>query len=211
MNPTIRIARPVLTHPWYRKWECGELSVDSLRHYAKEYYWQVARFPRYLSALHSQLEELESRQVVLRNLQDEENDAEPHPKLWLEFAEALGVPGREIVSSKPGPAARRLIEEFEGLVSSGPAPALGALLAYESQVPEVARFKAEALEKHYLPEERRARGTRFFAVHREADVWHTQELDGLVQALPAEDRREAQLAADRAGAALWEFLDAMPN
>jgi pyrroloquinoline-quinone synthase len=39
-------------------------------------------FPRYLSALHSRCEDLETRQVLLENLIDEECRAENHPELW---------------------------------------------------------------------------------------------------------------------------------
>ena len=63
-RPALTIEPRILSHPWYRKWECGELPVESLRHYAGEYYWQVANFPRYLSRLHSQLERVEDRRVV---------------------------------------------------------------------------------------------------------------------------------------------------
>ena len=93
MSESITIQPLILSHPWYQKWECGELPIESLQHYAKEYYWQVAHFPRYLSSLHSQLADLKTRQVVLRNLQDEENDSAPHPELWLDFAQAGQRPG----------------------------------------------------------------------------------------------------------------------
>jgi pyrroloquinoline-quinone synthase len=211
MSNPIAVEPKLLAHPWYRKWECGELPVESLRTYAREYYWQVAAFPRYLSRLHSQLETLEERRVVLGNLLEEEDPKAPHPELWLDFAEALGLDRASVRSGEPGPAARALVDEFRSLVASSPEEGLGAILAYESQVPEVARFKSKALQEHYLEGSRAERGTRFFRVHEAADVWHTETLSELVEALPEERKEKARQAATRACSALWRFLDAMPH
>lgn len=211
MTATLKIEPRILSHPWYRKWECGELPAESLRHYAGQYYWQVAAFPRYLSRLHSQLDDLGQRQVILGNLLDEENAEAPHPELWLDFAEALGLDRSGVKAAPPGPAARALVEEFHRLAASSPEEGLGAILAYESQVPEVARFKREALGRHYLSEDRAAQGTRFFAVHQDADVWHSKALEAIVAGLSPAKKRAAQAAAEQACAALWRFLDAMPN
>jgi pyrroloquinoline-quinone synthase len=207
----IQVEPKILSHPWYRKWECGELSVDSLRTYAGEYYWQVAHFPRYLSRLHSQIEDLSERQVILGNLLDEENRNMPHPELWLDFAESLGLNRHSIKSGKPGPAAQELIGAFQNLVASSREEGLGAILAYESQVPKVAQFKSKALTEHYLKAESAEKGTRFFETHRQADIWHTQEIESLIEKLTPEQKGKAQAAAFSACSALWRFLDAMPN
>jgi pyrroloquinoline-quinone synthase len=213
-TPAILIEPKILTHPWYRKWECGELATESLRHYAGEYYWQVAHFPRYLSMTHSQLENPAQRRVILGNLLDEEGDAAsktPHPELWLDFAECLGWDRDELASSPPGPAAAALVSEFKSLVASGPGSALGAMLAYESQVPEVAQFKGKALREFYLAQAQHEKGTKFFAVHEQADVWHAAELESLIATLSPDQKQAAQESASRACLALHRFLDAMPN
>lgn len=211
MSTMIKIEHKILSHPWYRKWECGELAVESLRTYAQEYYWQVANFPRYLSRLHSQLDDLQDRQVVLANLAEEEDMNAPHPELWLDFAESLGLNRNEVKARTAGPAAQKLVETFRGLVASGRPEALGTILAYESQVPEVAKFKSQALKEHYLQADQAAKGSEFFRVHALADEWHTAALDGVVAKLPAHEKKQAQAAADEASLALWSFLDAMPN
>lgn len=210
-NVRIKTEPKLLNHPWYRKWECGELSIDSLRYYASQYYWQVANFPRYLSLLHSQMESLADRRVILDNLADEESEQAPHPELWLDFAEALGMDRREIAAGQPDPAAAALVGQFKSLVASGTAEGLGALLAYESQVPEVARFKGKALRKFYLNQAEAEKGTRFFAIHEHADIWHTRELEDLIAGMSDQQKQRAQGAANQACAALGEFLDAMPN
>ena len=73
----------LLKHPFYQQWTAGTLSAQRLGNYAIQYYRHVEAFPRYLSALHSRCDELETRQVLLENLIDEERGAENHPELWL--------------------------------------------------------------------------------------------------------------------------------
>ncbi len=206
----LTISPCILSHPWYQRWEKGEVSRDALRTYAGQYYWQVSHFPRYLSRLHSQMEDLSQRQVILGNLLDEENKNAPHPELWLDFAEALGLDRMSVMQSQPGEAVSKLVAAFQSLVSSSPEEGLGAILAYESQVPEVARFKSEALKKYYLQDAQASQGLRFFEVHEKADIWHTQELESLITRLSPEQKERAQNAANSACSALWEFLDAMP-
>ena len=148
--------------------------------------------------------------MILGNLLDEENSEFPHPVLWLDFAEALGLDRAAVQAGTPGPAAQELVREFQALTASSPAEGLGAILAYESQVPEVARFKTKSLKQHYLSSEMATKGARFFAVHEEADVWHTQALEGVIAKFSDGQKHQAREGAARACSALWRFLDAMP-
>lgn len=198
----------LLSHPYYRAWECGALSKDSIREYASQYYHHVRAFPRYVSATHSQLEAVEDRQILLDNLIDEEKGPENHPELWLRFAAGLGADRAAIKSAAPGPAVRELVDCFLRLTRASAAQGLGALFAYESQVPEIARFKMDALQKFYVDAED-SEAVKFFAVHKEADVYHTQALLELLEKLPADERREAEGACSEAAQALWKFLDGM--
>ena len=51
-------AKSLLKHPFYQAWTMGTLTREDLAHYAQQYYQQEARFPRYLSAVHSNCPEL---------------------------------------------------------------------------------------------------------------------------------------------------------
>ena len=140
----------LLKHPFYQQWSAGTLPAERLRNYAIQYYDHVAAFPRYLSALHSRCDDLETRQVLLENLIDEERGAENHPALWLKFAEAIGVTRAEVLAAKRLPAANALIETFDHLSRELPLTAgLSALYVYESQVAEVATTKIEGLQRFY--------------------------------------------------------------
>jgi pyrroloquinoline-quinone synthase len=119
--------RSLLKHPFYQSWSAGSLSLERLRNYAAQYYRHVEAFPRYLSALHSRCEDIESRQALLENLIDEERGAENHPELWLRFAEGLGVSRDEVLASIPSNSTRALIATFDHLARDGSVSAgLGA-------------------------------------------------------------------------------------
>jgi pyrroloquinoline-quinone synthase len=84
---------------------------------------------------------------------------------------------------------------------------LAALLAYESQIPEVARTKREGLDAFYGVADERA--IAFFRVHEDIDVLHQQvEMQILKeQCATVSDQNKAIAAARDAAKALWSFLD----
>src|ERR1700751_296877 len=89
-------AQHLLQHPFYQAWSRGELTLEALRDYAAQYYHHVAAFPTYLSAVHAQTDDTETRRHILSNLMDEEAGSPNHPELWLEFAESLGLDRAEV-------------------------------------------------------------------------------------------------------------------
>jgi pyrroloquinoline-quinone synthase len=202
--------RNLLDHPFYRAWTAGELSIERLKNYVVQYYRHVAAFPRYLSALHSRCNDIETRQAILENLIDEERGAENHPELWLRFAEALGVPRGDVLAAAPIPAASALVETFDRLAQTRPLSAgLAALYVYESQTPKVAAAKINGLRRFYGIDD--ARGLAFFRIHQEADVYHAETVARLVEqhCAGAADEREALKGANAALGALWSMLSAV--
>jgi pyrroloquinoline-quinone synthase len=199
--------RHLLKHPFYQAWSAGKLTQDDLSVYARQYYHHVAAFPRYLSAMHSLCEDIEHRQVLLENLVDEERGSENHPELWLRFAEGLGQTREAVRSENLLPQTRALIDEFFKLSRSSYSEGLGALYAYEHQVPEIAATKIEGLKKFYGIEDERS--VRFFEVHRRADVYHSQAIEDLVGSLSPFGQAKAREASRKAHQALWRFLDGM--
>jgi pyrroloquinoline-quinone synthase len=78
----------LLKHPFYQDWQAGKLSRQSLQLYAAQYYQHVEAFPKHLRVLAERADE-SLKLVVLENLAEEENPAQPHPQLWRDFAAAL--------------------------------------------------------------------------------------------------------------------------
>ena len=199
----------LLKHPFYQAWSDGSLPVETIRNYAGQYYQHVRAFPRYLSATHAGCEDLSTRQMLLENLIDEERGDKNHPELWLRFAEALGMDRLEVERLEQLPQTRELVETFLSAAQRSYEEGLGVLFAYEHQIPEIAHFKLEALQRHYSVSSER--GTAFFEVHRQADVYHTEALAKALEALPPSARERATLAAQNAADKLWDFLSAFPK
>lgn len=200
--------RSLLKHPFYQTWSAGGLSLERLRNYAAQYYRHVEAFPRYLSALHSRCEDLETRQALLDNLVEEESGPENHPELWLRFAEGLGASRQSVLSAAPSDSTRALVGTFDRLARDGSVSAgLAALYVYEAQIPPVAATKIEGLRQFYgIGDER---SLSFFTTHQQADVFHAQTTARLLErhAASPEQRRAAVQGADLALNALWAMLD----
>lgn len=190
-----RVARQhLLQHPFYQAWSRGELSMDTLRDYAAQYYQHVAAFPTYLSAVHAQTEDQEVRRHVLANLMDEEAGEPNHPELWLRFAESLGLKCEDVKRTAAWPATRALIDGFRQCCGErGTGVGLAALYAYESQIPAVSEKKIEGLKEFYgfTDEE----GYRYFTVHIEADREHAAVEAALMAQVLDESERGAALEA----------------
>jgi pyrroloquinoline-quinone synthase len=198
----------LLKHPFYQAWNKGELSNSSLQTYAKQYFHHVEAFPRYISAAHSQCDDKVSRSKLLENLIDEERGQENHPELWIRFAEGLGCTREEISAEKANEKTQHLVDLYYKYSKSSYAEALGALFAYEHQVPEVSGNKIDGLQKFYSVNDERS--LSFFKVHQTADVYHTQEVAEMIDKLSPEDQKKAHAAAIESAKALWGFMDGIP-
>jgi|SRR5579871_822699 len=200
----------LLCHPYYKAWTAGQLTRDDLREYASDYYHHVVAFPTYLSALHSRLEDGEVRRAVLRNLCEEEIGGRAHSEMWLDFAEGMGADRDEVRRREPLAEVRELIAGFRSVAREGStAEALAAFYAYESQVPRVAKSKADGLARWYGAD---AMTCGYFTLHQFADVEHSdvwRELLSAEVAAHPEQAEGALKAAEAAAKALWRALDGM--
>lgn len=197
-----RIAeRSLLRHSFYTRWVSGTLPREAITEYAREYFRFENAFPRMLSAIHSQLDDLSDRQVVLDNLWDEEHGPDNHSELWLRFAEAVGASREDVLAAEPLPSTTALVDTYTRLAGSSPAEGLAALFAYERQVPDVAEAKITGLETHYGFDGEP--GLDFWRVHGTLDREHAgAEADLLAK----HGGPEAEAAADQALDAWWDFL-----
>ena len=203
--------RHLLKHPFYLAWSRGDLSLDTLRTYAGQYYHFESNFPRYVAQAYARLTSASERRVLLENLTDEEGRDPTHPELWLDFAEGIGMSRRAARTARPQPGTRALLSAYERLTADGAARALAALYSYESIFPEIAAEKSRGLRAMYGVTDPRAH--EFFRVHTGADVEHARAERAI---LDAELRRTpgaagpALRAASTAIGAWWTFLDGFP-
>lgn len=203
-------ARSMLAHPFYRAWEAGTLSRDALQAYAKQYFHHVEAFPRIVSAVHANCPSAQGRRLLAENLAEEEGvggERDDHASLWLDFAAGLGANESEVRAVALNPETKNLIDTFRRLSRGSYASGLGALYAYESQLPAIAKTKIKGLVERYGVSE--ARPLKFFEVHETADVEHTDVCRELLDSLPARERAEAHAAACELAEALRTFLTGM--
>jgi pyrroloquinoline-quinone synthase len=197
----------LLKHPFYQDWQTGKLSREELQLYAAQYYRHVEAFPKHLRVLAARTEG-PIRDIILENLAEEENPARPHPKLWRDFAAALGVNEEDITCCPALPGSQKVVETFREIVGDRPvAEAVAALYAYEAQVPELATTKIEGLKKFYGVCSEKA--LNYFTVHEEADKAHRAAWRGWLLEHAHGDEEEILATTNEALDALWGALDAV--
>jgi pyrroloquinoline-quinone synthase len=201
--------RHLLKHPFYVAWSRGELPMETLRHYAGQYYQFEANFPRYVAAAYARLPDPADRKVLLENLVDEEGRSPTHPELWLEFARGIGAKTSKVRAATPTKGTKALLGAYETETLGGTAAsALGALYAYESIFPEVAAEKSRGLRAFYGIQD--ASTHEFFRVHTEADVEHSKAERAILRSVLTERPstvREARRGVERSLQGWWDFLD----
>ena len=174
----------VLKHPFYERWECGELGRDELAFYAGEYRHAVVALARAAAASGDQ---------------EHAREEADHVALWDEFAGALDAPLDRAATSETSECvtAWSQDERFR---------ALAVLYAIESAQPAISRAKLAGLAAHYGFDADDP-AAAYFRLHAELDIEHARSArEALTEAPPA---RIAELAAaaERALEANWRLLD----
>ena len=197
----------LLNHPFYKSWNDGKLTREIIKDYAEQYYQHVKAFPRYISATHSLCEDLNKRKILLENLQDEEKDGADHPKLWKNFATAMGSDSKKIEEVKEEKFTTDLIDNFFKNGRSSYAEGLASLYTYERQIPEIAETKIRGLKNHYGVSSKE--GLEFFEVHKAADKYHRVACEKLLDGLSKTEQAKAEKSALSTAKYLWNFLTGM--
>jgi pyrroloquinoline-quinone synthase len=197
----------LLKHPFYQDWQAGKLSREELQLYAAQYYRHVEAFPKHLRVLAARTEG-PLRDTVMENLAEEENPAAPHPKLWRDFAAALGVNEDDITCCPRLPGTQAVVATFREICGDRPvAEAVAALYAYEAQVPEIAATKIDGLRRFYGIE--RPEALAYFTIHEETDKAHREAWRVWLQEHAEGSEDEIIATAQEALGALWGALDAV--
>jgi pyrroloquinoline-quinone synthase len=199
----------LLQHPFYRAWTEGKLSKEALALYAQQYYQHVRSFPDNLKQLADRTADEPKLKVLVQENLDEELDASaPHPKLWRQFGESIGVSESSMENAKPLPGVAALLDTYDEAATQGTlAQAVAAFYAYEAQVPEIAGEKISGLKKFYGVTDSKA--LAYFAVHQEADVRHRAAWRGWLASQKDVDQVAVLCSAQRSLKALWGALDAV--
>lgn len=191
--------RRLLDHPFYLRWEAGELAPAELARYAEQYRHLESALPSVLAAVVEQLGEGRAAELVAENLADELGMPLPHLEMFERFAEAVGARP----AAAAGPATSALVGLQRGAVRRSAAEGIAVLAAYECQAGDIAVSKADGLRRHYGVD---ALGTWFWDVHGALEARHA---DWSVEALSLLGMAEADVASSVADAARawWGYLD----
>ena len=200
----------LLNHPFYKSWNAGELSHDTIQEYAAQYFQHVSFFPRYLSAIHSNCDEIKVRQLLLENLVEEEEGEENHPELWMRFAEGMGNSRNEVHNKDLLSETRNLVDTFMTLSKANKYHiGLAALYCYESMQPEISETKKEGLQRFYNINDEET--LKFFTVHMHADKWHRKVVRNIIKRVADKKSKQKEIigSAKTALGALNGFLSGM--
>ena len=201
----------LLNHSFYKAWNAGELDRSVIQEYSAQYFKHVSAFPRYLSSIHSNCDDISVRQEILENLIDEERGEENHPELWMRFAEGMGKKREDVKNTAAIKETKELVDNFMKL-SKDERYHIGfsALYCYESMIPEIAENKIDGLKKFYGVK-KGEETLKFFEVHQHADKWHREVVKKLLGEICDSNKKkeEALKGIDQALFALNNFLTGM--
>ena len=200
----------LLNHSFYKAWNAGKLPKETIREYAAQYFQHVSLFPRYLSAIHSNCDDIKTRQLLLENLNEEEQGKENHPELWMRFAEGMGNTRKNINETVPIRETEELVKTFKKLSKSEKYHiGLAALYCYESMQPEISETKKDGLQKFYNINDEDT--LKFFTVHMHADKWHRKVVRNIIKKVADSKSKQNEISksVESALGVLNNFLTGM--
>jgi pyrroloquinoline-quinone synthase len=174
----------VLEHPFYLRWERGELSREELAFYAGEYRHAVVA--------------LADSAAATGDAEHAREESE-HVGLWDEFASALDAP----LNRPPTAETRSCAKAWSRDDALG---ARAVLYAIESAQPDISRTKLTGLVEHYGFAPNSA-GTDYFELHAERDHDHAAASRAVLEGTAPEDADRLVAAAESALAGNWHLLD----
>ena len=200
----------LLNHSFYKAWNAGELQKETIREYAAQYFQHVSMFPRYLSSIHSNCDQIKTRQLLLENLNDEEKGKENHPELWMRFAEGMGNTRKNVNETILLKETEELVKTFTKLSKSEKYHiGLAALYCYESMQPEISETKKDGLQEFYGISDEDT--LKFFTVHMHADKWHRKIVRKIIEKVADSKSKQNEItnSVETALGALNNFLTGM--
>ena len=189
----VRARRNILEHPFYTRWERGDLTREELAAYAGEYRHAVVA----LAAV-----AVDAGPLAGEEHAREERD---HVSLWDAFAAELDAD----LDRAPTPETQRCASAWTA--AADPLEALAILYAIEAGQPDVSETKLRGLVDHYGFEESGA-GTAYFRLHATQDHEHAAESRELLErhGTPADEDRLVA-AAEAALDGSWDLLDGVSS
>jgi len=178
--------RSLLKHPFYEMWSAGELTLDSLSGYSKEYFQLVKAVPGFMEPIIGQAPESVAGELI-------ENQAEEaaHIRPWKDFAASLGVSESELDSYDGLEKTDRAVDSLNSLMVSYEGGAC-AMYAFEKEIPKISQTKLEGMAEFYGLTSEQA--TEYFRLHAEADIRHAASWRNILESSATSEDQLVEIA-----------------
>lgn len=180
----------LLLHPFYLKWSKGELTLEDLKVYAKEYFHLVERIPGVVARVRDRVQDPAFRVRIEEN----EREEREHVELWKRFAKSLGISEKELTSYHPSVDAVRAVRQLEEVAERGSDEGIACMYALEMELPKIAQTKKQGLKDFYNLDSEDAQ--IYFDEHlgeeKHLEVWRMFPVDTVRATKAAETSMAAQ-------------------
>lgn len=189
----------LLKHKFYVMWNEGQLSLESLSGYSKEYFQLVKSVPSFVGAI------MENSPSDLRGKISANKDEEyEHIEPWTKFAGSLGVSHEEMQNYAGLDKTRQAISNMSALMTSFEEGA-AAMYALEQEIPKISLSKIDGLRKFYGIADDDA--IEYFRLHTEADIRHAALWRKVLENSPASKEDDLVQTASKSMEAQNLLLD----
>jgi pyrroloquinoline-quinone synthase len=199
-------------HPFHRRMDAGQLTVEELQRWVTNRFYYQRCIPLKDAAILANCPDVSVRRVWIQRIIDHDGAAEGTGGIesWLRLGEALGVPRRELLSEERVlPGVRYAVDAYVNFARRRPWIEAVASSLTELFGPAAMRVRIAALERHYPwidPAGLEYFRSRLVKAPRDAEY----ALDLTVRRCRTHEQQEAAVAALRFKTeVLWAQLEAI--
>ena len=197
-------------HPFFNLWAQGKLTKEQTALYCVQHYHFVGEYLNWMAYEASQIPHRDVKAYLFENLGDEENPADRHLDMLMDYVETCGLRRESVEQAKILPGTEGLQNWGWRLVYQKPwqAALAGMFIGLESQFLDICKKIVPALHEHYgwSP---RSREIRFFEEHIHADEIHGEKGFAIVEryCTTPELQRMALKAVEDATQKRWQYMN----
>jgi pyrroloquinoline-quinone synthase len=161
-------------HPFIDLWEKGALTKRQTAVYVVQHYHFVTDYLNWLAHLWATCPEKEVKDSILDNLKEEEDPADRHLEMLIDYAKACGLKRSDVINARVLPWTQALKDWGWRFIYQNPwqVSCAALMIGLESQPPHIYTRVVPSLHKNYgwNPDDREI---RFFRGHIAADEIHS--------------------------------------